>query len=134
MASSSFGPNVLSEASSFGGDLSPELRAAIYRVKVQRRDSDDLDRITDRIRSLLYRLSGAERFRRSRLSPLRGWDHGYLWRRAGRHPPWLEKIRSSVLGVVDSVIRVGNSIACFSKTTMELWSSPVIRRTKRCCW
>lgn len=100
-----FRSNVLSGESSFGGDLSPELRAAVYRFNVQNRDSGDLDKISDGIRRLLRDFLAQNDFA----------IHACLMHPDGTMdvcgaerldtPPWLEKIRSKVLGLVDSYPR-----------------------------
>lgn len=100
-----FRANVLSDDSSFGGDLSPELRAAVYRFNVQNKDSEDVEKITNKIRRLLHDFLVENDFA----------IHACLMHPDGTMdvcgaervdtPRWLEAIRSKVLGLVDSYPR-----------------------------
>jgi hypothetical protein len=94
-----FRSNVLSGESSFGGDLSPELRSAVYRFNTKRRDRDVVDRVNDRVRHLLHDFLTENDFA----------IHACLMHPDGTMdvcgaertdiPSWLEKIRMMMLEV-----------------------------------
>lgn len=95
-----FRSDVLSDESSFGADLDPELRSAVYRFNAKQKDRDEISRNADRVRRLLYDFLSDNDFA----------IHACLMHPDGTMdvcgaeridtPKWLEKIRATVLDLV----------------------------------
>lgn len=95
-----FRSDVLTEESSFGGDLNPELRSAVYRFNTKQKDQDAIGGSTEQVRRLLYEFLSDNDFaiHACLMHPDRKMD--VCGAERIDTPGWLERIRVTVLDIV----------------------------------